>query len=598
LFGVEKENFNINLDSYLGFLLPEDKAEIYAKINKALAGDEEYYVEHEIIKGDGSRAFIAETGGVERDSAGKAIAMFGATRDITEQMQILNVLKQKEHNLKETQRIAKIAKWEWNLVNGEILLSQEFLSLMNYSTQKQLISYEEFASHLTNEDAERVGNETFAAIGKKLNSFTLEFDFKCDNNIVKRILCHVNAEYNKDGNAVMLYGASQDITDRRAIELEMLSAKEKAEENDRLKTAFLANMSHEIRTPLNGILGFSEVLKDNSLTNEERKEYLTTIEKSGNRLLNIINDILDISKIETGQVSLLYKYSDVNDQLKFIYKFFKAEAEAKGIELKLGNPLDESESKIYTDKEKLYAILTNLVKNAIKFTLNGTILIDFEKDNKEYTFKVADTGIGVPKNRQEAIFDRFVQADLENKNAFQGAGLGLSISKAYVELLGGRIWLESEVDKGSTFYFTIPVIDENKSEVNAEKNTTDNMTLTRKIKILIAEDDLVTMKLFERIMSKYASSVLSATDGLTAVELMKANPDIDLIIMDIRMPIMDGYTATEEIRKFNNKVIIIGQSAHVFESNKDLSLKNGCNEYLSKPINIKELNEIIYKYFG
>jgi len=241
---------------------------------------------------------------------------------------------------------------------------------------------------------------------------------------------------------------------------ELLRAKEQAEESDRLKSAFLANMSHEIRTPMNGILGFSELLKEPGLSGAQQKEYIKIIEKSGNRMLNIINDIIDISKIEAGLMTLNIADSNINNQIQYIYNFFQPEAEAKKIKLSIETPLPPENVIIRTDREKVYAILTNLVKNALKYTEKGSIHFGYTYDpNQQYRelrFFVKDTGIGIPAPRQKAIFERFIQADIVDKMARQGAGLGLSISKAYVEMLGGSIWLESQENSGSTFYFTLP----------------------------------------------------------------------------------------------------------------------------------------------
>jgi signal transduction histidine kinase len=241
---------------------------------------------------------------------------------------------------------------------------------------------------------------------------------------------------------------------------ELVKAKEKAEESDRLKSAFLANMSHEIRTPMNGILGFSELLKQPGLSGDQQQKYIRVIEKSGARMLNIINNIVDISRIEAGLMQVDLRDSDINEQIEYIYTFFRPEAETKKIRLSYKTALPAKEAIIRTDREKVWAILTNLVKNALKYTENGSIEFGYElapaQDHEPLRFYVKDTGIGIPANRQEAIFKRFIQADIADKMARQGAGLGLSISKAYVEMLGGEIWVESEEGMGTTFYFTLP----------------------------------------------------------------------------------------------------------------------------------------------
>jgi len=255
----------------------------------------------------------------------------------------------------------------------------------------------------------------------------------------------------------------RDITEQKQAEWELIKAKEHAEESDRLKSAFLANMSHEIRTPMNGILGFAELLKEPRLSNETSQEYISIIESSGARMLNIINDLIEISKIESGTMGIYLSETNVNDQTGFIFKFFKPEAEKKGLLLILSNSLPSNEAIIRTDREKLYAILTNLVKNAIKFTNSGTIEFGYKHlvtssliSSSELVFFVKDTGNGISSELKEVIFERFRQGSESLNKKYEGAGLGLAISKAYVEMLGGRIWIDKDSEIGSAFYFTLP----------------------------------------------------------------------------------------------------------------------------------------------
>jgi len=241
------------------------------------------------------------------------------------------------------------------------------------------------------------------------------------------------------------------------INKELTTAKSKAEESDQLKSAFLANMSHEIRTPMNGILGFTTLLQEPDLDGDNQKMYIEIIQRSGHRLLDTVNDIVDISKIDAGQMDVAIVKMRVVEELKASLLFFKPEAEKKGLTIDLIVQLEDEDLLIQTDKNKFLGIVNNLIKNAIKFTNEGSIEIGCEQKEKELFCYVKDSGIGIPEDRREAIFNRFEQADIYDVAVHEGSGLGLAISKSYIEMLAGKIWLESEVNKGSCFYFTIPV---------------------------------------------------------------------------------------------------------------------------------------------
>jgi hypothetical protein len=354
---------------------------------------------------------------------------------------------------------------------------------------------------------------------------------------------------------------------------------------------------------MNGILGFAELLKEPGLTGEEQQNYIKIIERSGARMLNIINDIIDISKIESRLMELNIKDTNINEQIEFIYTFFKPEVEAKGMQLSFKNSLPTKEAIIKTDREKIYAILTNLVKNAIKYSNKGIIELGYEfkaKSGAHLKFFVKDTGIGIPQERQKTIFHRFVQVDIGDNRAYQGAGLGLSISEAYVEMLGGKIWVESEQGKGSKFYFTIPyntvpkeiITIKNVNSLHEEENQIKNL------KILIAEDDETSEMLLKQATKMYGKEILIARTGVEVVEACRNNPDIDLIIMDIQMPEMNGHEAARQIRQFNKTVVIIAQTAYAIMGDREIALEAGCNDYISKPINQASLRELIKKYFN
>jgi len=406
--------------------------------------------------------------------------------------------------------------------------------------------------------------------------------------------------FDKEGKLINVIIQHNDITEIKQAEQKLIASKEKAEESDRLKSAFLANMSHEIRTPLNSIMGFAELLEEPDLTGEEQQYYVRTIEKSGARMLNIINDIIDISKIESGQMEVMNEECNINEQIENIYSNFKPEVEKKGMQLFIQLSLPVKESVIQTDCDKLYAILTNLVKNSVKYSDQGIIKVGYNLKNNYLEFYVKDTGIGIPKERHEAVFQRFVQADIADKRAYQGAGLGLSISKSYVEMLGGKIWVESEEGKGSTFYFTIPYHNVPLNTV-VVKNVIAPEHIDypiKKLKILIAEDDETSELLLTTIVKQYCREALYARTGYETVEACRQNPDIDLVLMDIQLPEMNGYFATQEIRKFNKTVIIIAQTAYALKDDREKALEAGCDDYISKPISQALLKELVKKYFN
>ena len=385
----------------------------------------------------------------------------------------------------------------------------------------------------------------------------------------------------------------------RKINIQLQTAKEKAEESDRLKSAFLANMSHEIRTPMNGIIGFTELLQNPGLTGNEIKEYIGIIQTSGTRMLNIINDLIEISKVESGLMKVHLSPVNVNKQIDFLYNFFKPEVESKGLRLSYQTGLPDNESIITSDREKIYAILTNLVKNSVKYSEKGTIEVGYTKTEEFLEFYVKDQGIGVPANRQAAIFERFVQADSSLSSAYEGAGLGLSIAKAFVEMLGGTISVKSEVGVGSTFSFSIPYIvatSTNGKEISKTVSISPADFPSKEFKILAVDDDEVSLNLLTRMLKGLTGSLILGESGREAIELCRQNPDIDIILIDIKMPEINGLEATREIRKFNKDVIIIAQTAYALSGDRELALSAGCNDYISKPVNKGKLLDLILKH--
>ena len=533
------------------------------------------------------------------------------------ELELLEAKEKADENeffLKESQAVGKIGSYKANFISGYWKSSEALDSIFGIDMRYER-SIGGWLDLIHPEDRNDLNNYlNNEVIGKRM-PFNKEYRIvRINDKLTRWVQGFGSTSFDSFGNITEMIGTIQDITDRKFVEMELHLAKEKAEESDRLKSAFLANMSHEIRTPMNGILGFADLLKEEKLSGEEQKEYIGMIERSGHRMLNIINDIVDISKIDSGQMKVNITESNINEQIEYIYTFFKPEVERKGMQLYFKNPLRSKESIIQTDREKVFAILTNLVKNAIKFSDKGAIEFGYELGRDKaclvstaclvsapmvLQFFVKDQGIGIPKSKQEAIFERFIQADSGDKRAFQGAGLGLAISRTYVEMLGGRIWEESEEGIGSIFYFTLPYNPKLEEESGAKDTPIyDKVSLKKKLKILIAEDDDISEMLISISVKEIGKEILKVTTGVQAVETCRNNPDIDIILMDIQMPEMDGYEATREIRKFNPGVVIIAQTAFALIGERERALAAGCTDYIAKPMNPAKLVGLINRHFG
>jgi PAS domain S-box-containing protein len=389
-----------------------------------------------------------------------------------------------------------------------------------------------------------------------------------------------------------------DISARKKIEKALVIAMAKAEESDKLKSAFLANMSHEIRTPMNGIIGFADLLNSESLEKKDINRYVSVIKSSADRLLSIINDIIDISKIEVGVINVNKEKFLLNELIEEIYQFFKPQAQGKGVDLKLSNRKEISLI-LYSDRSKISQVITNLISNSLKFTHNGFISLGWKHHKKRNLVEiiVEDTGIGIPKEQLELIFERFHQSDNYLQDFSEGTGLGLSICKGFAVALEGNIWVESEFEKGSTFHFELPVKDEeSQSDDTLElKNENIKPDLSNK-SILIVEDEKYNYMYLNELLQGLGADVLWADDGLKAIQFALNNPQIDLVLMDIKLPIMDGITAAQKIKTFRNQLPIIAQTAFGLEQNREKSIAAGLDDYLSKPISQKELYRIIDKY--
>lgn len=470
-----------------------------------------------------------------------------------------------------------------------------------YGYQQHEVIGHLFTEFLAEEDIPWASAAFSNALALRLKSEVLELKYRKKDGTFFYGEVHVH-HFHDNGSAGTI-GVIHDITERRQNEAEKLklwndlvAAKEKAEESDRLKTAFLANISHEIRTPMNGILGFSELLKEPHLSEKEHREYVGFIHQSGERMLDLINDLIDISRIEAGETFLHLSLTPVNRLMHDLCAFFMPQATEKGLRLHCTAGLTDGESIIETDSSKLRQVMTNLIQNALKFTVEGGIDTGYTRKDDMLEFYVVDSGIGIPSDMKERVFERFRQADNSLTRNYDGAGLGLSISRAYVEMLGGRIRVESEEGRGSSFFFTLPYNPSSSLNMPVLSAVDGKPSgLPPGFAILIAEDDEVSSSMLTKILEGENITILSASDGVEAVELVRCHPEINLVLMDIKMPVMDGFKATQLIKEMRPGLPVIAQTAFTSPEVREKSIEAGCDGYITKPVQKKELRELIMK---
>ncbi len=410
---------------------------------------------------------------------------------------------------------------------------------------------------------------------------------------------NIRAIFDRNGKHIFQDGILSDITEIKNAHEEIVRAKEKAEESDKLKTAFLANMSHEIRTPMNAIIGFTDLIANGDLEKEEVQEFIAHIQKNGETLLRIIGDIIDVAKIESGALEVNKKTRNVNTFIREVFSEMEEENARIGkseVRLILDNPHEGQEIKTHSDFLRLKQIMKNLVDNALKFTERGEVRLGYEVDGKVLKFFVKDTGIGIPAEMKEIIFERFRQVDDSHTRAFGGTGLGLTIAKSFVEKLGGEMWVESEVYKGSAFYFTIPYTIEEDQDARKPGDKTSVKGRWRGKKVLIAEDVDSNYYYLEVVLKSLNIHPVRAINGNDAIKICRDDLDIDLVLMDIQMPELNGYDATREIKKHRKDLPVVGQTAFALSSDRQKVLDAGCDDYLVKPILKSRLVEVLDRF--
>lgn len=585
----------------------ESRKEALEHINDALKGKTQLF-EWVHNRLDGSE-FFAEIR-LNKLELNNQLLLQAIVRDISERKHAeAIVISAKEHaelnerKLKEAQEHAKMGSWELDIQSGIFTFTDSFYKIF-HTTATQMGGYkmtiEEYAQKFVHpDDAYMVAVETQLAIESKDPNLSkyIEHRILYDDGGVGYISVRLFVVKDEYGKTIKTYGVNQDITEKKLVEVELINAKNKAEESDKLKSHFLNTISHEVRTPLNGILGFADFFISNDLSASEKLDIYKVLQISINRLLKTVDDIVDMSLIKSGLIKL--KLADVH-VIPFLESYLTRMKElcgSKNIIVNLDIPVQSKDIVIVSDSEILGKIVWQLLLNAEKFTAAGRISFGFTRNENEIQFFVKDTGQGIAGDKLDTVFKPFVHEDMSSTRKHEGSGLGLTIAYALVELLGGKMRVESKKGEGSVFYFMLPA----KSVKPAEDLQTakfDSKLLKNDAVILLAEDDEVNAELLETYLHKQGFTTLHAWDGLEAVEMCQRYPEIALIFMDIKMPVMDGVEATKRIKDFRPELPILAVTAYAQLGDKNKMLEAGCDDYLAKPFNTTDLNSITQKYFN
>lgn len=560
------------------------------KLESALQGQQEYYEGKITFKKAENPFFIKAYFNFFNLQELNTSGIFVTIEDISKHLKALKEAELSKQQFEELANQLPEMLIETDL-EGNILFANKL------ALEKFEFSKEEIATHfsvfnlLSGEDKELIVERFKEFKSQKKTQSSREYNVKTKSGKQIQLIISVNVVYIND-IPQKIRGLLVDVSERRKYEEELIKAKEKAIEADKLKSKFLQNLSHEIRTPMNGILGFSELIKNEEMSEKERKSYIDFIINASNQLLNIIDDVVNISRIESGEIKITENEVSLQKLFNNLMVFFHGYLMNRNdkVSLRLKNNVGEVSDKVLLAEKQVQHILSNLLYNAIRFTSEGFIEIGVEKTNEQLRFYVKDTGIGISNEEQRRIFDRFYQVNSDGTKSYGGTGLGLTIAKALVELLGGKIGVKSELNKGSEFYFTVPLIPV-KSTPQKTYSTPDRKVIYpdwSQYNILIVEDDLNNYLFLEQLLKKTKATLHHVVNGEEAVRFVENNT-VDLILMDIMMPIMNGYEATREIRKFNKNLPILAQTANAMVEDKQKSLDAGCNDYVSKPVNKKVL---------
>ena len=609
LFGYTPDEFIRNPSLVRKLIHPDSFKYFKEHWKKLLRGEVPDFYELKVVSRKNEVIWVQQRNLLIRNKKGEPEAIEGVVTDITEKKLAEEALRQSELQKRSFLNTLPHLAWMKD-INGAYIVVNESFARRRKMPMEEIIGKTDYDIY-SRGDAEKYRKEDAWIIKSKEACF---FEEKSKNIWFETFKAPI---LNENDEVTGVTGISLDITKRKQIDEELklyskklseqneilriindelVRAKEKAVESDRLKSSFLANMSHEIRTPMNAILGFSDLLKSNKFSDERKERFVEIINSKSRQLLQIITDIIDISKIEAGQIKISNKNFSINDLLRDLEISYHSiqKHEKKPIKLIIHLNLTDANSWICADKLRIDQILNNFLSNAFKFTEKGEIELGYQiKEDKTIVFYVRDTGIGISKDEMKIIFDRFRQVSSSYDRIYGGTGLGLSISRGLAGKLGGSIWVESEVNKGSTFYLRIPYTKGEKSQKLTKK--TSVLYNWENKAILIAEDEDDNYSFLKMLLRPTRAKIVRAVNGLEAVEMGK-DPDINLVLMDIKLPELDGLEATKIIKKNRKTLPIIAQTAYAMSSDEEGCLQAGCDAYIAKPIKIDAFLKLIDQF--
>lgn len=581
----------VSLEEYLNVIHPEDRSLVNDALQSMLLGrNMNINLTCRIqTRHDDTWQYCNITGvPFEFGEGGEVIRYTGFRQNISKLHQLNEELKERNYKMELTFKTVGMSYWDYDVKTRQY---RSFNDPVNDFNPEKAIMPEDYLKAAHPEDTERVRENMVGMSAGQYKEFSLQYRSrtKWDQDWQTLIVTGLPSERDKKGNVIRYTGIAFNNTKWEKMAQELKEMKDKAELSDRLKSAFLANMSHEIRTPLNAIVGFSELLVDSD-DPDEKKEYWHIIESNNDLLLRLINDILDLSKIESGIIDRKRERFNLTQLCNELYVMMRSKIPNADVELVQDNPCPECW--IFLDSNRLKQVWMNFLTNAVKYTRSGYIRMGYSVEKDGIRFYVEDTGTGIPKELQDRVFGRF-----QKLNEFvQGTGLGLAISRAIVEAAGGEIGFTSEQGIGSTFWAWVPCEIFQHGDVGCPETTLPNRhpvfseDSDRKLRILVAEDNDSNFLLVRNILKDY--DLLRVTNGVEAVEEIR-NGKFDFVLMDLKMPVMDGLIATRKIREFNSDILIVALTANAFDTDRASAMDAGCNAFLPKPVKRKQLFELL-----